>query len=183
MSKQGRYWILTIPHHLYTPYPNVAIQYTAGQLERGGESGYLHWQLIVYFRDRVRLGRLQQLFGDGIHAELTRSDAAEEYVHKSATSVPNTQFTFGSKSTKRNSSLDWDAVWDSAKTGALASIPADIRVRSYNALKRIEKDHLRPVATEREVYVFWGPTGTGKSRRAWDEATFDAYPKVTYIYY
>lgn len=25
--------------------------------------------------------------------------------------------------------------------------------------------------------MFWGATGTGKSRRAWDEASFDAYPK------
>lgn len=27
------------------------------------------------------------------------------------------------------------------------------------------------------MVCYWGPTGTGKSRRAWDEATFDAYPK------
>lgn len=30
---------------------------------------------------------------------------------------------------------------------------------------------------EREVFVFVGPTGAGKSRRAWEEATWDAYPK------
>ena len=30
---------------------------------------------------------------------------------------------------------------------------------------------------ERVVRVYVGPTGVGKSRRAWDEAGFDAYPK------
>lgn len=30
---------------------------------------------------------------------------------------------------------------------------------------------------ERQVFVFWGKTGSGKSKRAWEEATFDAYPK------
>jgi hypothetical protein len=33
------------------------------------------------------------------------------------------------------------------------------------------------VAQEKEVYVFWGRTGTGKSKRAWEEATLSAYPK------
>lgn len=36
---------------------------------------------------------------------------------------------------------------------------------------------MAPVAVERTVHVFWGGTGLGKSRRAWDEAGLDAYPK------
>lgn len=30
---------------------------------------------------------------------------------------------------------------------------------------------------ERRCKVFWGPTGTGKSRLAWHEAGLEAYPK------
>lgn len=31
---------------------------------------------------------------------------------------------------------------------------------------------------EREVVVYWGVTGSGKSHRAWQEAGLDAYPKT-----
>lgn len=42
---------------------------------------------------------------------------------------------------------------------------------------RIAQDHLKPIAVERKVRVYWGKTRVGKSRRAWDEAGLDAYPK------
>lgn len=39
-------------------------------------------------------------------------------------------------------------------------------------------DNMRPVGIAKTVKVFWGPTGTGKSHKAWAEAGLDAYPKA-----
>lgn len=78
---------------------------------------------------------------------------------------------------KRNSKQDWQRVWDLAVAGDLESVPVDIRVPHYRTLQRISSDYCKPVAMVRTGIVFWGKTGTGKSRRAWDEAGLDAYPK------
>lgn len=64
-----------------------------------------------------------------------------------------------------------------AKLGTLEAIPARIRVISYRTLRSIAADFDKPVAILRTVFVFWGPTATGKSRRAWLEAGDDAYCK------
>jgi len=61
--------------------------------------------------------------------------------------------------------------------GELSQIPSDVFVRYYSGLVKIAADASRPVSMVRECYVFWGSTGTGKSRRAWDEAGQDAYSK------
>lgn len=65
---------------------------------------------------------------------------------------------------KRNCPDDWDKVFEDAKKGKLEDIPADIRVRCYNQLKRIEKDFM--VVKPREnvvVKIFWGVPGSGKT--------------------
>lgn len=61
--------------------------------------------------------------------------------------------------------------------GALESIPASIRIRSYNALCRIGQNNLRPQAMARSTRCLWGITGAGKSREAWEEAGPDGYSK------
>lgn len=64
-----------------------------------------------------------------------------------------------------------------AKLGDIESIEPSIRVQNYRTLRTIAADFARPSPMERSCVVFWGSTGVGKSRRAWDEAGLEAYPK------
>lgn len=172
----GRYWILTIPFQHYTPYPNNNVQWIKGQLEQG-ESGYLHWQIVISFAANARLSKVKSIFGPECHAELTKSAAAESYVWKDETAVEGTRFEFGSKLLKRNSKRDWQQIWEDAKDGKVEEIEVAARVQHYRTIRQIAADFAKPVGMERTVYVFWGLTGTGKSRRAWEEAGIEAYPK------
>jgi len=177
---QARYWLLTIPKNSWNK-PNELpnnVAYIKGQEETGANTGYEHWQLLAVFTRAVRLAAVKGIFGNDCHAETSRSEAANEYVWKEETRVEGTQFELGRLPFKRNAKPDWDQVWEAAKKGKFEEVPANIRVGSYNALARIAKDNLKPAAMEREVFVFWGKTGTGKSHRAWTEATWDAYPKI-----
>lgn len=173
---KARYWILTIPYEHFTPYLPTQCSYLLGQMEIG-ESGFKHWQLLVAFKESLRLAALKKIFGVGIHAEPSRSDAAEAYCQKVETRVEGTQFCLGKKPVRRGCSTDWDDIWDKAKRGDMDSIPADIKIRYYSTLKRIGVDHVELVGTDKKITVYWGPTGTGKSHTAWVEAGFEAYPK------
>lgn len=174
---QARYWLLTIPHADFTPYLPPGISYIRGQLERGDGTGYLHWQVLCHAKRKLRLGGLKDIFGPTVHAEPSRSSAANEYVWKDDTRVEGTQFELGTLPVNRGESKDWDAIRDAARGGRLDDIPSDVYVRNYNALQRIAADNAQPLAIEREVVCYWGPTGVGKSRRAWEEAGLNAYPK------
>ena len=176
-SPQARYFLLTIPHNEFMPFLPDDLAYIKGQLERGGETGYLHWQILAAFKKKVSCAKVKSLFGNSCHVEISRSAAANDYVWKEDTRVDNTQFELGHLAMKRNCSTDWDVVRTNAEQGNFKEIPSDVYVRHFSNLKRIHVDSLAPNPCVKEVYVFWGKTGTGKSKRAWEEATFDAYPK------
>jgi len=158
---QGFYWLLTIPNYEFIPYLPNGVQYIRGQLERGADTGYLHWQIIVAFTKKCRLRHVKLVFGEHVHAELSRSSAADQYVWKDETAVEGTRFELGERKLKRNSCKDWETIRRDAQRGQLDAIPADIYVRHYGSLKRIVADHLQPLAIERRVVCYWALLGQG----------------------
>lgn len=70
--QQFRYWILTIPADeflLPSPLPDY-ITYCAGQREVGANTGYEHYQVVVYFAKKTTLSRLKQvLTSNGRYSE------------------------------------------------------------------------------------------------------------------
>lgn len=173
---KAKYWIGTIPAHEFTPYLNDNIAYIHGQLEQGSQTAYLHWQLFFITKQQCRLSAVKKIFGQG-HFEATRSEAAEGYCLKSDTAVDGTQFSLGQRPFKRNDANDWNRLLDAAKQSDWDAIPAQLYIAHYRSLKAIAAENAKPLAVERTINVFWGRTGSGKSRRAWDEAGLDAYPK------
>jgi len=177
--RQGIFWLLTIPYDAWNPPTELPDEYSyiKGQGELS-HTGYKHWQVCVATKTKRSLQQLKQSFGMvGFHAELSTSIAAFAYVWKEDTRLPDTQFELGAMPIRRNQKQDWERIWESAKLGNLAEIPANIRVVSYRTLRAIAADHDKALPMERICHVFWGPTGTGKSRRAWEEAGMDAYSK------
>jgi len=177
--KQGVFFLCTVKKDDYEPPESLPVSFNwiVGQLEIGESTGYEHWQICCATKKKTTPAGCSKFFGGRAHCELSRSEHAAEYCRKSDTAVPGTQFEFGSKPIRRNSAIDWESVWTAAKSGDLCAIPANVRVVSYRTLRAIASDHDRPVGAVRECVVYWGSTGVGKSRRAWDESGLDAYCK------
>lgn len=177
--RQGRWWLLTIPHHHFTPFLPDGCQYIKGQLERGEETGYLHWQILCTFPKKVSIRGVQSVFGEQMHAELTISqEGSQDYVWKDESCVhPSTRFELGQRKHRNNSRHDWEAIRTAAVQGDIEGISPEVYVRYYGSLQRIATAHLRPFAMQRCCLVFWGPTATGKTRTAWEITGPGAYPK------
>lgn len=178
MSLSGKHWIATIPEADWT-VPSClpdGFCYLRGQLEEGA-GGFRHYQVYAILVSKQRLLGAKRLFSPTTHLELTRSAAARDYCWKEDTRVEGSQFEFGQLPMRRQASSDWDKIYDDAKQGNFDTIPRDVLVRCYHQLRSIRNDHSKPLAQLRECRVYWGATGTGKSRRAWDEAGMDSFPK------
>jgi hypothetical protein len=178
---QRRYFLLTIPRSTWDPPQSLDadIQYLKGQEERGGE-GYAHWQVMVVFKKPITVTKVKTHFNRETHVEPTRSAAANQYVWKDDTAVPGTRFELGELKFKRNCKEDWNKVREQACAGDLHVIPGDIFIRCYSNLRKIKSDYQRPIIRPVQVVnVFWGISGSGKTKRVFEEAGDEYYIKMS----
>lgn len=73
-----------------------------------------------------------------------------------------------SKRKGQNEQERWAATWESAQSGCLEEIDAEIRIKHYRTLKQIKNDYQKKPGTlgSMDFHLYWGPSGTGKSHNA-----------------
>lgn len=186
--EQSKYWLVT-DYRVDINYDTAVdafwtskeVVYSKGQLEAGALNGTLHWQFTVCFKERVRKATALTKIGncDAVTMVATISKKTLEYVCKDETSQGR-RWEWGKLPFNRARKTDYDRVRELAIAGDIDNpeIPSHVYIPMYRSLTLIAKDHMKPVPGTKEVNVYWGDTGLGKSRKAWAEATFDAYPKT-----
>ncbi|AJP36469.1 replication-associated protein [Avon-Heathcote Estuary associated circular virus 26] len=179
-SRQGVYFIITVPYEKYEKPIELprGFRYISGQGEIGA-SGYHHWQIICAFEQKKTLTGAKSYFAPEAHLEFTRSRCARDYCHKEETRIPDSSFEFGTYPTRVNNKQDWDLVLEKAKKGQFDLIDGDVMMRHYNNIRKIYSDFQKPVKREVQVVnVYWGQTGTGKTKSVFEEIGDDFYVKM-----
>lgn len=172
---QGRWWSITCFDMSFNPdqewFNSSDLSYIAGQKETCSSTSREHWQLVSHFAKKVRFNTVKSKFPHGSHIELSRSEAADEYVRKLETAQDQTYFSYGNKVFRRNSKTDWARQLQLARQGDIQSIDPDVQIRYYSTLKKIAADYAPPPSPLQAPCGFWiwGPPGYGKSHlvREW----------------
>jgi hypothetical protein len=160
------------------------VRFVIGQLERGS---HLHVQYYVQRDKRSRLSNMKNEVCDKTHWEPARGTAEQniQYCTKASTRVAG-PWEFGECNTqgKRNDIERATEMIDEGKSLREVAIECKMTfvkfhkgLKAYEAITKSRGPRLfGPEGPE--VWVFWGPTGVGKSRRAHEEWP-DAYRKMT----
>jgi len=168
------------PDDFTTLLDNVECKYIIAGREVAPTTGQPHLQGFVYYTQAKSFAAVRRHL-TGCHIEIARGTPEQciTYCRKEDPSpyergtAPMSQRAKGDAEKER-----WDAVWVSAKSGDLESIPSDIRIRFYSSIRRIERDFMPPVARLGGPCGVWihGVAGSGKSRSVLDQFP-EAYPK------
>lgn len=182
----------------YLSYPErrSLIRYTCFQLEIGQTTGRRHCQGYIYLQSARRLGFVKRLIGEfGIdtiygrqlspHIERSRGTPQQnrEYCSKADTAVVGTYREIGELPRQGARSDLTELAEAIAEGGDIHDIAAQFPTefikysKGIQALKTALSSKPRSPSVDPTVYWWFGPTGTGKSRLAF-ETYPDAYIKM-----
>ena len=162
------------------PTPENKVKYFVYQLEECPDTGALHLQFYVEFTSPQRYTAVRRLVGVGAHWEPRQGTPAQAdaYCRKRETQVVGPSW-IGERPSGQGSRTDLAAVQAALDSGetpqAVAREHFATWARYYRAIDRYYLEHQPPRTWEMDVRVYFGQPGSGKSRRAFDEAGADCY--------
>lgn len=170
-SRKTRNWCFTINNPTEDPTLPPTAKYLIFGREVAPETGTPHLQCFIIFKSQVRFNTVKTLFP---RANIRACDgsAAQNitYCMKDGDFIELGTAPISKRKQGEMEAERWEEAWESAKKGNLDDVPADIRLRYYNTLKTIAKDHMvmPPSNPTLESEWWYGASGTGKSREAYD---------------
>lgn len=155
------------------------VAYSIFQIERG-ESGTLHAQGYIQFRNPQSLSGVRSAISPRGHYEVRRGthEQAKEYASKEDSRVSEPE-EFGEARDSQGARSDLESIKEKLDSGAPMVEVAQSHFGSWVRYHKSFERYVTLIQQQRswvtEAVVFWGPSGTGKSRRACEMAGPDAY--------
>jgi hypothetical protein len=193
---RARYALVTAPLSHYDGYDHFLRKITdlvqaddnpiagvTGQFESGGLTGYEHAQIVLYSRTALRWNQWEDLGDNCWHVETARKpDACLRYVHKVETRTPGSpRIHVGQiKNDTQGSRNDLEQFKsDAASAPTFLSLMENhtnvcaryFKFAQHYHMMQSKKARLTAGFAPPIVHVYWGDSGSGKTRRAFFEAT------------
>lgn len=170
MANQSKYWCYTNYTMEFNPIQRfVDTSYNTYGIETCPSTGRQHQQGYVEFKSKVRLSTLKRLYGDGIHWEARKGSALEaaQYCQKDGNFFESGIISKPNPGKRK----DLDTIREMVNEGA--SFPEVLEsATSYQACKfaQLYIANKRVAKEPPKVYWYWGETGSGKTRSAYEQA-------------
>jgi len=136
-----------------------------------GESGTPHLQGYISLKGRKTLKFIKQIVGERSHVEIMRGtpQQASDYCKKE-----EDYQEFGVLPKGSGSRTDLIAVAEKVRNGSsfreIAEVHPEAAIRYGSGILRMSQLCRPKRSHPPQIKVFWGPTGTGKTRRVWEFA-------------
>lgn len=180
-AKQFKWWLVTSwidtesgsepmfahPSELLVEHGHI-IEYGKGQQECCPETLRMHWQWICHTKKKITGTAMAEILGPDSWAIGMTKNNADEYVHKDETKVEGTEFEFGQRPFHSNEAADWQAQLELFRAKRYKDMHPGVFVRHARSFNYAASLLVEPYAGPKEVNVFQGLPGTGKSRRVWE---------------
>lgn len=174
-------WTYTLNN--YTPEEGIALaevecKYHICGKEVAPTTGTPHLQGYIILNRQQRLSYMKKL-NSRCHWEVAKGNTEQNITYCSKCDDfmefgerPKTPVEKGQMEKDR-----WKAIISHAKAGTLEEHDPKMYYLHFNTNNRLQAQFQEPKFIEKKIRVYWGPTATGKSHKAWTEAGPSAYGK------